>query len=72
MPFYVNGAVSKPGEYPYRPSITARQLVAVAGGYDFMRIRMSNPSLGSADLRSEYGSQARMWRIKTELEEHQD
>jgi polysaccharide biosynthesis/export protein len=55
-PIYVNGDVSKPGEYPYRPSITARQLVAVAGGYDIMRIRMNNPYLESADLRSEYGS----------------
>ena len=69
--------MSKPGEYPYRPAITARQLVAVAGGYDIMRIRMNNPYLESADLRSEYGSlwtelakeQARMWRIKTELGE---
>jgi len=76
-PIYVNGDVSKPGEYPYRPSITARQLVAVAGGYDIMRIRMNNPYLESADLRSEYGSlwtelakeQARMWRIKNELGE---
>ncbi|WLA67646.1 polysaccharide biosynthesis/export family protein [Bradyrhizobium diazoefficiens] len=76
-PIYANGDVSKPGEYPYRPSITARQLVAAAGGYDIMRIRMNNPYLESADLRSEYGSlwtelakeQARMWRIKTELGE---
>jgi polysaccharide export outer membrane protein len=76
-PIYVNGDVSKPGEYPYRPSITARQLVAVAGGYDIIRIRMNNPYLESADLRSEYGSlwtefakeQARMWRIKSELGE---
>lgn len=76
-PIYVNGDVSKPGEYPYRPSITARQLVAVAGGYDITRIRMNNPYLESADLRSEYGSlwtelakeQARMWRIKNELGE---
>lgn len=74
-PIYVNGDVSKPGEYPYRPTITARQLVAVAGGYDIMRIRMNNPYLEAADLRSEYGSlwtefakeQARLWRIKNEL-----
>jgi polysaccharide export outer membrane protein len=74
-PIYVNGDVSKPGEYPYRPAITARQLVAVAGGYDIMHIRMNNPYLESADLRSEYASlwtefakeQARMWRIKNEL-----
>lgn len=76
-PIYVNGDVSKPGEYPYRPSITVRQLFAVAGGYDIMHVRMNNPYLESADLRSEYGSlwtdlakeQARMWRIKTELGE---
>lgn len=74
-PIYINGDVSRPGEYPYRPATTARQLVAVAGGYDVMRIRMNNPYLESADLRSEYGSlwtefardQARMWRIKSEL-----
>jgi polysaccharide export outer membrane protein len=76
-PIYINGDVSKPGEYPYRPATTARQLVAMAGGYDIMRIRMNNPYLESADLRSEYGSlwtefakeQARMWRIKNELGE---
>ncbi|MCP3459237.1 polysaccharide biosynthesis/export family protein [Bradyrhizobium sp. CCGUVB23] len=76
-PVYVNGDVSKPGEYPYRPASTVRQLVAMAGGYDIMRIRMNNPYLESADLRSEYGSlwtefakgQARMWRIKNELGE---
>ncbi|MCS3453598.1 MULTISPECIES: polysaccharide biosynthesis/export family protein [Bradyrhizobium] len=76
-PVYVNGDVSKPGEYPYRPASTARQLIAMAGGYDIMHIRMNNPYLESADLRSEYGSlwtelakeQARMWRIKSELGE---
>ena len=44
-PIYANGDVSKPGEYPYRPAITARQLVAVAGGYDIMHFRMNNPYL---------------------------
>src|SRR6266702_4165524 len=76
-PIYVNGDVSKPGEYPYRPATTARQVIAVAGGYDIMHIRMNNPYLESADLRSEYGSlwtefakeQARMWRVKIELGE---
>jgi polysaccharide export outer membrane protein len=74
-PIYVNGDVSKPGEYPYHPAITARQVIAVAGGYDVMHIRMNNPYLESADLRSQYGSlwtelakeQAHMWRIKNEL-----
>jgi polysaccharide export outer membrane protein len=74
-PIYVDGDVSKPGQYPYRPSTTARQLIAVAGGYDVMHMRMNNPYLESADLRSQYGSlwtefakdQARIWRIKNEL-----
>src|SRR3984885_9065461 len=74
-PIYVNGDVSKPGEYPYRPAATARQVIAVAGGYDIMHVRMNNPYLESADLRSEYASlwtefakeQAHMWRIKNEL-----
>jgi polysaccharide biosynthesis/export protein len=76
-PIYVDGDVSKPGQYPYRPSTTARQLIAVAGGYDVMHMRMNNPYLESADLRSQYGSlwtefakeQARIWRIRNELGE---
>lgn len=79
-PIYVNGGVSKcqsRASILNRPSLTARQLVALAGGYDIMRIRMNNPYLESADLRSEYGTlwtecargQARMWRIKNELGE---
>lgn len=74
-PLYVNGDVSKPGEYPYRPPTTARELVALAGGYDIMRMRMNNPYLEAADLRSEYSTlwtdfakeQAHIWRIKNEL-----
>jgi polysaccharide biosynthesis/export protein len=74
-PIYVNGDVAKPGEYPYRPSITARQLLALAGGFDVMRMRMNNPYLEAADLRSEYSTlwtefakeQAGIWRIKNEL-----
>jgi polysaccharide biosynthesis/export protein len=74
-PVYVDGDVSKPGEYPYRPATTARQLIAVAGGYDVTHMRMNNPYLESADLRSQYASlwtefakeKARIWRIKAEL-----
>lgn len=74
-PIYVNGDVSRPGELPYRPSMTVRQAVTLAGGYDVMRFRMNNPFLESADLRSTYETlwtefaqgQARIWRLKTEL-----
>ncbi len=74
-PIYVNGDVSKPGEYPYRPLMTVRQAVALSGGYDTMRFRTSNPILDWADLKSDYESfwtefakeQAHVWRLKSEL-----
>ncbi|MGL5168332.1 MAG: polysaccharide biosynthesis/export family protein [Afipia sp.] len=76
-PVYVNGDVSKPGEYSYRPLMTVRQAVALSGGYELMRYRMQNPVLESADLRAEYETlwaefakeQAHVWRLKTELGE---
>ena len=76
-PVYANGDVSKPGEYPYRPATTVRQLIAVAGGYDIMHIKMNNPYLEAAGLRSDYDTawtefakqQAHIWRIKNELGE---
>jgi hypothetical protein len=32
-PFYVVGAISKPGEYPYRPGLTVLKAYAIAGGH---------------------------------------
>jgi polysaccharide export outer membrane protein len=74
-PIYVNGDVSKPGEYPYRLLMTARQAVALSGGYDTVRFRITNPALDLADLKSEYESlwiefakeRVRAWRLKSEL-----
>ncbi|WP_281401831.1 polysaccharide biosynthesis/export family protein [Microvirga soli] len=76
-PIYLNGDVTRPGEQPFRPGMTVRQAVAVAGGYDVMRFRMNNPILESADLKAEYQSlwiefariQAQTWRLRTELGE---
>jgi polysaccharide export outer membrane protein len=76
-PIYVNGDVSKPGEYSYRPLMTVRQAVALSGGYELVRYRMLNPVLESADLRAVYETlwaefakeQAHVWRLKTELGE---
>jgi polysaccharide export outer membrane protein len=76
-PIYVNGDVSKPGEYSYRPLMTVRQAVALSGGYELVRYRMLNPVLESADLRALYETlwaefakeQAHVWRLKTELGE---
>ncbi|WP_406857280.1 polysaccharide biosynthesis/export family protein [Alsobacter sp. KACC 23698] len=72
---YLTGDVARPGEQPYKPGLSIRQAVAVAGGYDIARFRMNNPVLESADLRAEYESlwtdfsreQAHLWRLKTEL-----
>ena len=55
--------------------MTVRQAVALAGGYDVIRLRMNNPILETADLRGEYESlwtehakeQAHIWRLKQEL-----
>jgi len=77
VPIYVNGDVAKPGAYPFRPGITVRQAVTVAGGYDLMRVQNADPFLQSADLQSDYQSlwvefaseQARSWRLRIELGE---
>ncbi len=74
-PVYVNGDVAHPGEQPFRPGMTVRKALALAGGYDIMRFRASNPFLDSADLRGEYESlltsaakdQLQIWRIQIML-----
>lgn len=74
-PIFVNGDVSKPGQVPYRPLTTVRQAVTLAGGYELMRFRVTNPFLEAADLRSQYDArwtefikeQARVWRLRSEL-----
>lgn len=53
-PVYVNGDVARPGEQPFRPGMTARQAIAVAGGLDVMRYRSTNPFVESANFRAEY------------------
>jgi polysaccharide export outer membrane protein len=79
-PIYVNGDVSKPGEYPYRLLMTVRQAVALSGGYDTIRFRMSDPILDLAGLKSEYKSlwiefakeRVHVWRLRTELGDTND
>lgn len=74
-PIYLNGDVSKPGEQPFRPGMTVRQAIALAGGYDIMHFRMENPFLEEADMRGEYDSlwtqfaqqQALIKRLQAEL-----
>lgn len=75
-PVYVDGDVSKPGEQIFRPGMTVRQAVALAGGYELMRFRTTNPFMEGSDLRAEYQKlwleyvrkQAAVWRLRSELE----
>ena len=75
-PIYLNGDVSKPGEEPFRPGLTVRKAVALAGGYDILRFKMDNPFLQLSDLTSEYNTlwvtyardQAVVARLKAELD----
>jgi polysaccharide biosynthesis/export protein len=74
-PIFVMGDVSKPGQVPYRPLTTVRQAVTIAGGYELMRFRITNPFLEATDLRSRYDAlwtefvkeQAHVWRLRSEL-----
>jgi polysaccharide export outer membrane protein len=53
-PIYINGDVANPGTQPYRPGMTVRQAIALAGGYDTMRFRGRDPFLDSSDFRGDY------------------
>ncbi len=52
-PFYITGDVSRPGAIPYRPGVTVRHAIALAGGYDALRFRTENPLMTAPDLQSE-------------------
>jgi polysaccharide biosynthesis/export protein ExoF len=45
-PFYILGAVNKPGEYPYRPGLTVLQALTIAGGV----YRLDDPALRKTEL----------------------
>lgn len=75
-PVYVKGDVAKPGELPFRPLMTVRQLIAVSGGYDPLRQRTENPVLLSTELSNEIQglwiervrTEARILRLKATLD----
>jgi polysaccharide export outer membrane protein len=79
-PVYLNGDVAKPGEQTYRPGMTVRKALALAGGYDVTRFRARDPFLESADFRADYYAlwtdfakeQASIARIKAELQNGTD
>jgi polysaccharide export outer membrane protein len=54
-PFYIYGHVTNSGAYPYRPGMTVRHALAVAGGFDAARSSIMNITpLTSAELRGRY------------------
>ncbi len=75
-PVYVSGDVSHPGEQPYRPSLTVRQAIVLAGDYDIGRFRMTDPSLQLVDLQQDYttlwtdyaAAQERVGRLRAQLD----
>jgi polysaccharide biosynthesis/export protein len=79
-PVYITGDVSKPGELTYRPGMTVRQAVALAGGFDLVRFKLDNPLMQISDLSGEYNGlwvdyaklQATVARLKAELEGKQE
>lgn len=57
-PVYVSGDVTNSGAYPYRPGITVRDAVALAGGYDssHLRSRDHDALVQAIDARDQYDS----------------
>jgi polysaccharide export outer membrane protein len=74
-PVYVDGDVARPGEYRYRPGMTVRAAVAVAGGLDVTRGLGRLTAAQASEARADYGAtaidlarqQIRVARLEAEL-----
>lgn len=55
-PVYISGDVLTPGQQAYRPMMTVRQVVAVAGGYSLLRSRAMQGSGDPVELQRDYES----------------
>jgi polysaccharide export outer membrane protein len=74
-PIYLNGDIAKPGEIAYRPRMTVRQALAVAGGYDILRSGGGGSPLIKVELQGQldalmiaFGKEsARAWRLRNAL-----
>ncbi|SFN88608.1 polysaccharide export outer membrane protein [Mesorhizobium sp. NFR06] len=53
-PVYVTGDVLTPGQQAYRPLMTVRQAIAVAGGFSLLRARANQAGPDPTDLRRDY------------------
>jgi polysaccharide biosynthesis/export protein len=54
-PIYVSGDVFNPGQHPYRPARTVRQVIALAGGYSVVHGRPTE-SADPIEVQSEYAA----------------
>jgi polysaccharide export outer membrane protein len=55
-PVYISGDVLTPGQQAYRPLMTVRQVVAVAGGYSVLRSRAMQGATDPVELQRDYES----------------
>ncbi len=55
-PFYISGDVTRPGAHPFRPGLTVRHALALAGGYNMLRFQAENPLLTAPEIRGRYDS----------------
>lgn len=55
-PVYVTGDVATAGRVAFRPGMTAREAIALAGGFDPTRSRAVDPVLEAATIRSDIAS----------------
>ena len=53
-PIYITGDVARPGQQSFRPQMTVRQALALAGGPDDLRSRASKHARDPAAVRGEY------------------
>ena len=73
-PFYIVGAVAKPGAYPFVPGLTVRQAIALAGGLartasELGIMVQGDPRSSRASLLPEYlHRMARAGRLQAELD----
>jgi polysaccharide export outer membrane protein len=74
-PIYVGGDVVRSGEYRYRPEITVRNAIALAGGIDTFQSQARLSSAQIAEARGDFGAaaieyarqKAQVARLKAEL-----
>ncbi|NIX78081.1 polysaccharide biosynthesis/export family protein [Microvirga terricola] len=74
-PVYLNGDIARQGEIAYRPGLTIRQAISIAGGYNIMGSTAGNSLLEVLELQKQRTTlainfakeSARVWRLQNVL-----